>query len=74
MGELERARAATSLFKGCACGEESDTAAAERRAAAMELNRLDDAVRDVYAAQMARWAKFHGCVVMGAIDAKAAFS
>ena len=72
-GELERARTDTSLLKGLACGEASDTAAAVRRAAAKELNRLDDAVRDEYAAQMARWAKFHGCVVMGAIDAKAAY-
>lgn len=69
--ERAAAHAKTAWFKGCACGTASDTAAAERRAAARELGRLDEALRDEWASQLARWAKFHGCVLMGALDAKA---
>ena len=69
--ELTAAHAKIFLFAGCACGQASDVAAEERRTAAKELNRLDDALRDEWSLRRAHWAKFYGVVVMGAMDAQA---
>ena len=68
--DLEAAAgAAEAEAGGSCCGVTPELL--ERRKAAGEFGRLDDAVRDAVASQMEVWAKFHSAVVIKASDVRA---
>ena len=68
--DLEAASGASEAEAGgSCCGVTPELL--ERRKAAGELGRLDDAVRDAVASQMEVWAKFHSAVVIKASDVRA---
>ena len=63
------ADAADADAGGSCCGVTPEML--ERRRAAGDLGRLDDAVRDAVASRLEVWAKFHSAVVIAAGDARA---
>ena len=68
--DLEAAAGAAEAEAGGSCCEVTPELL-ERRKAAGEFGRLDDAVRDAVASQMEVWAKFHSAVVIKASDVRA---